>query len=151
MLLFAAEKTFFCHTKLQTIIIKVVLSKVLYLIATWTSYPKPIKEALAILRSPLKLLITSSYKRRTIIFFPTRYRDFQEAGNFFYRRLSACKFFSSPHCADNFFLIPQISHNRGGLCRQFFVRCTSGPDNLFQQFFSCRQFFSRSRYPPGEK
>ena len=27
--------------------------------------------------------------------------------------------FSSSHCAD-IFLIPQISHNRGGPCRQFF-------------------------------
>ena len=40
------HKNHFCHTKLQTIIIKVVLSKFLYLIANWTSYPKPIKEAL---------------------------------------------------------------------------------------------------------
>ena len=40
-------------------IVKVVLSKFLYLIANWTSYPKSIKEALTILKSPLKLLITS--------------------------------------------------------------------------------------------
>ena len=49
----------FCHTKLQTRIIKVVLSKFLYLIANWTSYPNPIKEALAVLKSALKLFITS--------------------------------------------------------------------------------------------
>ena len=38
MLLFTAEKktTFFCHTKLQTVIIEVVLSKFLYLIVNWT-------------------------------------------------------------------------------------------------------------------
>ena len=42
----------FCHTKMQTIIIEVVFSKFLYLIANWTPYPKPIKEALTILQSP---------------------------------------------------------------------------------------------------
>ena len=52
--LHSRKKNIFCHTKLQTIIIKVVLSKFLYLIANWTSYPKPIKEALAILKSLLK-------------------------------------------------------------------------------------------------
>ena len=62
------QKNHFCHTKLQTIIIKVVLSKFLYLIANWTSYPKPIKEALAILKSPLKLLITSSYNGQQLAF-----------------------------------------------------------------------------------
>ena len=46
--LHSKKTTFFCHTKLQTIIIKVVLSMVLYLIANWTSYPKPIKEASSI-------------------------------------------------------------------------------------------------------
>ena len=43
-----SRKNIFCHTKLQTIIIKVVLSKFLYLIANRTSYPKPMKEATAI-------------------------------------------------------------------------------------------------------
>ena len=57
----------FCHTKLQTIIIKVV-SKFLYLIANWTPYPKPIKEALTISKSPLKLLITSSYTGQQLVF-----------------------------------------------------------------------------------
>ena len=43
-------------------------------------------------------------KGRTIIF-PGGggHRDFQEAGNFFYHRLSACKYFSSTHCGDIFF------------------------------------------------
>ena len=68
MLLFTAEKKFFCNTKLQTITINVVLSKFLYLIANWASYPKPIKEALAILKSPLKLLITSSYNGQQLAF-----------------------------------------------------------------------------------
>ena len=36
-----------------------VLSKLLYLIANWSSDPNPIKEILAILKSELKLLITS--------------------------------------------------------------------------------------------
>ena len=36
-----------------------VLSEFLYLIANWSSDPKPIKEILAILKSALKLLITS--------------------------------------------------------------------------------------------
>ena len=58
---------------------------------------------------------------------------------FFHHLLSACKFF----CL-------QILHNIGGLCRQFFFRCTYGADNLFQHVFSCRQFFSQSRYPPGK-
>ena len=56
-----SRKRHFCHTKLQTIIIEVVFPKFLYLIANWTPYPKPIREALTILKSPLKLLITSSY------------------------------------------------------------------------------------------
>ena len=63
-----SRKNIFCHTKLQTIIIKMVLSKFLYLIANWTSYPKPIKEALATLKSPLKLLITSSYNGQQLAF-----------------------------------------------------------------------------------
>ena len=58
----------FCHTKLQTIIIKVVFSKFLYLIANWTPHSKPIKEALIILKSPLKLLITSSYNGQQLAF-----------------------------------------------------------------------------------
>ena len=62
-----SRKIFF-HTKLQTMIIKVVFSKLLYLIANWTSYPKPIKEALTILKSPLKLLITSSYNGQQLVF-----------------------------------------------------------------------------------
>ena len=57
-----------CHTKLKTIIINVVFSKFLYLIANWTSYPKPIKKALTILKSPLKLLITSSYNGQQLVF-----------------------------------------------------------------------------------
>ena len=40
-----------------------------YLIASWTSYPKPIKGALTIiLKSPLKLLITSSYNGKQLVF-----------------------------------------------------------------------------------
>ena len=53
------KKKHFCHTKLQTKVIGVVLYKFLYLIANWSSDPKPIKEILAILKSALKLLITS--------------------------------------------------------------------------------------------
>ena len=68
MLPFTAEKEIFCHTKMQTIIIKVVFSKFLYLIANWTPYPKPIKEALTILKSSLKLLITSSYNGQQLVF-----------------------------------------------------------------------------------
>ena len=66
--LHSRKKKHFCHTKLQTIIIKVAFSKFLYLIANWTSYPKPIKEALTILKSPLKLLITSSYNGQQLVF-----------------------------------------------------------------------------------
>ena len=47
----------FCHTKLQTRVIRVVLSKFLYLTANWFSDPKAIKEILAILKSALKLFI----------------------------------------------------------------------------------------------
>ena len=43
-------------------------SKFLYLIANWTPYPKPVKKALTILKSPLKLLITSSYNGRQLVF-----------------------------------------------------------------------------------
>ena len=67
MLPFTEEKNF-CYTKLQTIIIKVVSSKFLYLITNWTSYPKPIKEALTILKSPLKLLIASPYNGQQLVF-----------------------------------------------------------------------------------
>ena len=49
----------FCHTKLQTRVIRVVLYKLLYLIANWSSDPQPIKEIPAILKFALKLLITS--------------------------------------------------------------------------------------------
>ena len=63
-----SRKRNFCHTKLQTIIIKVGFSKFLYLIANWTPYPKPIKEALTILNSPLKLLITSSFNGKQLVF-----------------------------------------------------------------------------------
>ena len=63
-----SRKKNFCHTKMQTLIIKVVFTKFLYLIANWTPYPKPIKEALTILKSPLKLLITSSYNGQQLVF-----------------------------------------------------------------------------------
>ena len=66
--LHSRKKIFFCHTKLQTIIIKVVFSKFLYLIAYWTSYPKLIKDALAILKFPLELLTTSSYNGQQLAF-----------------------------------------------------------------------------------
>ena len=64
------EKLMFLATLLKTIIIKVVLfSKFLYLIANWTSYPKPIKGTLGIiLKSPLKLLITSCYNGQQLVF-----------------------------------------------------------------------------------
>ena len=63
-----SRKRHFCHTKLQTIIIEVVFPKFLYLIANWIPYPTPIKEALTILKSPLKLLITSSYNGQQLVF-----------------------------------------------------------------------------------
>ena len=64
-----SEKLMFLATLLKTIIIKVVFPKFLYLIANWTSYPKPIKEALTIiLKSPLKSLITSSYNGQQMVF-----------------------------------------------------------------------------------
>ena len=50
------QKNHFCHTKLQSMIIEVVLSKFLYLIANRTSYPKPIKEALAILKISIGII-----------------------------------------------------------------------------------------------
>ena len=65
---FHSRKRNFCHTKLQTIIFEVRFSKFLYLIANWTPYPKPIKEALTILRFPLKLLITSSFNGQQLVF-----------------------------------------------------------------------------------
>ena len=45
-----------------------VLSKFLYLIANWSSDPKPIKEILVILKSALKLLITSFQYGQQIAF-----------------------------------------------------------------------------------
>ena len=62
-----SRKRNFCHTKLQTIIIKVGFSKFLYLIANWTPYQKPIKEALTILKSPSKLLITNSFNGQQLV------------------------------------------------------------------------------------
>ena len=63
------EKPIFLATLLKTIIIKVVFSKFLYLIANRTSYPKPVIEALTIiLKSPLKLPITSSYNGQQLVF-----------------------------------------------------------------------------------
>ena len=59
----------FQATLLKTIIIKVAFSKFSYLKANWTSYPKPIKGApTIILKSPLKLLITSSYNGQQLVF-----------------------------------------------------------------------------------
>ena len=54
VLLFTAKNI--CHTRLQTRVIRVVLSRLLYLIGNWSSDPKPMKEILAILKSALKLL-----------------------------------------------------------------------------------------------
>ena len=62
-----SRKRNFCHTKLQTIIIKVGFSKFLYLIANWTPYLKPTKEALTILKSPSKLLITNSFNGQQLV------------------------------------------------------------------------------------
>ena len=62
-----SRKRNFCHTKLQTIIIKVGFSKFLYLIANWTPYPKPIKKALTILKSRSKLLITNSFNGQQLV------------------------------------------------------------------------------------
>ena len=66
---------------------------------------------------------------------------------FFYRRLSACNFSLSTHCADNFFKLPKFPITGVASADNFF-RCTSGADNLFQQFFSCRQFFYPIAIPP---
>ena len=52
MLLFTAKA--FLYTKLQTRVNRVVLSKFLYLIANWSSDPKPIEEMLAVLQSAIK-------------------------------------------------------------------------------------------------
>ena len=71
MLPFTAEKNIFCHTKLQTIVIKVVLSKFLQCIfdSKLDILAKIyLKEAVAILISPLKLLITSSYNGQQLAF-----------------------------------------------------------------------------------
>ena len=53
------KKNIFCQAKLQTIIIKVVLSK--FFDSKLDILPKTYQGVLAILKSPLKLLITSSY------------------------------------------------------------------------------------------
>ena len=52
------RKKHFCHTKLQTRVIRVVLSKFLYLIGFGSDDQFAIKGILAILKSALKLLIT---------------------------------------------------------------------------------------------
>ena len=48
--------------------IKVGFTKFLYFIGNWTPYPKPMKEALIILKSPLKLLITNSFNGQQLVF-----------------------------------------------------------------------------------
>ena len=68
----------------------------------------------------------------------------------FLRRLSAYKFFSSTRCADSSFL-NSPNFTMTWPLQTIFPRCTSGADNLFQQFFSCRQFFSQSWYPSWEE
>ena len=65
---FTVEKEIFVIQKCKPIISKVVFSKFLYLMANWTPYQKPIKEALTILKSQLKLLITSSYNVQKLVF-----------------------------------------------------------------------------------
>ena len=64
-------------------------------------------------------------------------RDFLEAGNFFHNRLSTCNFFPPTDCTDNSLKFPKARITRVVSADNFF-RNTSGADNLFQQFFSCR-------------
>ena len=67
--------------------------------------------------------------------------DFQEAVHFFLPSIERLQFFSSTHCADNFYRIPQISHNMVGLCRQFFQMHLWGRQ-FFQMHLWGRQYIS---------
>ena len=70
-------KKHFCHTKLQTRVIRVVPSTFLYLIANWTSDPKSIEEILAVLKSALKLLITSFQYGQQLAFLENQKKFFK--------------------------------------------------------------------------
>ena len=50
-----SRKRNFCHTKLETIIIKMGFSKFLYLIANWTPYPKLIKGSTNYIKISIKI------------------------------------------------------------------------------------------------
>ena len=56
----------------------------------------------------------------------------------------------STHCADNFLKIPQISHNRGGLCRQFFSDAPLGQTIYFSNFSHADNFFPIMIPPLGK-
>ena len=75
--------------------------------------------------------------------------NFRRQEIFCYHRLNACKFFSSTHCADNFFSIHQIFHNRGGLCRQFFSDASLVQTIYLSNFSHADNFFLNHDTPPG--
>ena len=88
-------------------------------------------------------------KRRTITF-PGGYRDFLEAGKNFPLSIEHLQTFSSTDCADNFLLIPQISHNMGSSCRQFFQMHVWGRQ-FISAFFLMQTSFSPIMIPPSPR
>ena len=82
---------------------------------------------------------------RTIIFSSGLggYHDFQETGNFFLPSTERLQIFFPPLTVQIIFLkIPQISYNRGGLCRQFFSDTPLGQTIYFSNFSHSDNFFS---------
>ena len=66
---------------------------------------------------------------------------------FFQPSIECWQLFPSTPAVQTIFLKFPISHNIGGLCRQFFQIHLWGRQ-FISAFFSCRQLFSQSQYPP---
>ena len=63
-----SRKRNFCHTKMQTIIIKVVFFQVLIFDSKLDTLPKTYQGGTNYIKSPLKLLITSSFYGQQLVF-----------------------------------------------------------------------------------
>ena len=75
----------------------------------------------------------------------------RRAGNFFPPSTEHLQIFSCTDCADNFFLIPQISHNRGSICRRFFSDAPLRQTIYFINFSHVDNFFPIMIPPPPGK
>ena len=85
----------------------------------------------------------------TIIFSPGGIMISRRQKIFFYRRLSACKFFSSTHCADIFFKFPKFPITGVAFADNFFSDAPLGQRIYFSNFSHADNLFSQLRYPPS--